>query len=87
MVVVTATNDAGTDTATSEPSARLPAPPHNTVAPTIDGDTEVGSVLTADPGTLDRHRPARLRLPVAALRLLRQQLRRHPRRDAATPTR
>ena len=38
VVVVTATNDAGIDTATSAPSAVLPAPPVNTAAPSIDGD-------------------------------------------------
>jgi hypothetical protein len=51
VVVVTATNAAGTDTATSAPSAVLPAPPHNTTPPSISGTEEPGSVLTADPGT------------------------------------
>ena len=51
MVVVTATNAAGTDTATSAPSAVLPAPPANTTPPSISGTDELGSVLTADPGT------------------------------------
>jgi hypothetical protein len=51
VVVVTATNSAGTDTATSAPSAVLPAPPANTTPPSISGTDELGSVLTADPGT------------------------------------
>ena len=51
VVVVTATNSAGTDTATSAPSAVLPAPPANTTPPSISGTKELGSVLTADPGT------------------------------------
>ena len=53
VVAVTATNDAGTDTAASAPSALLPAPPVNAVAPSISGDEEVGETLTADPGELD----------------------------------
>ena len=81
VVVVTATNDAGVDTATSAPSAVLPAPPVNTTAPSVDGVTEIGEELTADPGDVVRHRPVHLRVPVAALRLLRQQLRRHRRGD------
>jgi hypothetical protein len=51
VVVVTATNDAGSDTSTSAPSAVLPAPPANTVAPAISGDEEIRETLTADPGT------------------------------------
>src|SRR3954452_19005629 len=51
VVVVTATNSAGSDTATSAPSAVLPAPPANTTPPSISGTKEHGSVLTADPGT------------------------------------
>ena len=51
VVVVTATNSAGSDTATSAASAVLPAPPANTTPPSITGTKELGSVLTADPGT------------------------------------
>ena len=43
-------------------------------------------MLTADPGTWSGTGPLDLRLPVAALRLLRQQLRRHRRRDRDTYT-
>ena len=50
VVIVTATNDAGSDTATSAPTAVLPVPPANVVAPSISGDDVVGEVLTADPG-------------------------------------
>jgi hypothetical protein len=51
VVVVTATNAAGSDSSTSAPSAVVPAPPANTVAPAISGDNEAGETLTADPGT------------------------------------
>ena len=42
---------------------------------------EDGQTLTRRPRHLDRHRPGHLRVPVAALRRRRHQLRRHRRRD------
>jgi hypothetical protein len=51
-VVVAATNDGGTRTAASEPSAVVAAaPPVNTASPTISGTVRDGAVLTAAPGT------------------------------------
>ncbi len=53
-VVVTATNDSGSDTSTSELTAAVaaaPAAPANTVAASISGVAVAGEMLTADPGT------------------------------------
>ncbi len=51
-VVVTATNAAGSATATTAATARVAAtPPVNTVAPTISGTTRDGGTLTVDRGT------------------------------------
>ncbi|MEA2133751.1 MAG: large repetitive protein [Solirubrobacteraceae bacterium] len=52
QVVVTATNAAGTDTATSVLSAEIqPLVPQNTTPPSITGSPLDGHTLTADPGT------------------------------------
>jgi hypothetical protein len=52
-VVVTAANDSGSDTSTSEPTAVVvaaPAAPANTVAASVSGSAVAGEMLTADPG-------------------------------------
>jgi hypothetical protein len=51
QVVVTATNSAGSATATSAQTATITAAPANSVAPAISGTTTVGSTLTATDGT------------------------------------
>ncbi len=51
-VEVTARNAGGTATVDSDPTgAVVPAPPVLATAPTVRGDTTVGSTLTADPGS------------------------------------
>ena len=53
-VVVTATNSAGTATATSDPTAVVQSassPPVNTVLPTISGTAQDGQMLTGSPGS------------------------------------
>jgi hypothetical protein len=51
VVVVTVSNDAGTATASSNPSSVITAaPPANTVAPTVTGTVEDAQTLTADNG-------------------------------------
>ena len=53
-VVVTATNDAGTETSPSDVTAVVevaPAAPASTVAASISGSAVAGETLTADPGT------------------------------------
>ena len=52
-VVVTATNSAGSSTAASSPSAVVAAAqaPANTASPTISGPAQLGSTLTANPGS------------------------------------
>jgi hypothetical protein len=52
-VAVTAINDSGSDTSTSELTAtvdRAPAAPANTVAASVSGSAVAGQTLTADPG-------------------------------------
>jgi chitodextrinase len=60
-VEVTASNTAGSSTATSNPSAvvTVPAPiaPSNTSPPTISGNTVVGQTLTGDNGTWSGTQP------------------------------
>ena len=81
LVVVTATNAAGSDTATSAVTAEIqPLAPQNTTPPSITGSVLDGHTLNADPGTWTGHVPD-VHLPVAALRRRRHQLRRSPRRD------
>src|SRR6201999_3930164 len=62
VVVVTATNDGGTDTHASDASGAVAAaPPHDTVAPDVTGTVTLGGTLSAgdgtwtgtDPGTFD----------------------------------
>ena len=48
---VTATNDDGTRTVASNPTAPVVGPPVNTALPSVSGTTLVGSVVTANPGT------------------------------------
>ena len=68
-VEVTATNEEGTQSALSDPSAVVAAvAPSNDALPTLSGTATDGETLSADPGVVGRHRPVRLRLPVAALR-------------------
>ena len=53
-VVVTGTNDSGSDTSTSAATAMVdaaPAAPANTVAASISGSAVAGQMLAADPGT------------------------------------
>ncbi|MGZ8648164.1 MAG: hypothetical protein ACXW08_06000, partial [Solirubrobacteraceae bacterium] len=51
-VEVTATNDAGSDTATSPPSSlTLAEPPNNTALPQVLGSTQDGDTLSVDLGT------------------------------------
>jgi hypothetical protein len=49
-VVVTATNVAGSDSATSAATDRVTGAPRNVTAPSISGDARDGSTLTAAPG-------------------------------------
>ena len=79
-IVVTATNAAGTSTATSNQTAgrRRPARQHR-ACPTITGSTVVGQTLTADTGVWTNS-PTELQPPVAALRRHRRQLHRHRQR-------
>ena len=81
VVVVTATNDAGVGhrhERAQRRAARAAGQRHR-----ARRSTATGARRGADrrPRRLDRHRPVHLRVPVAALRLLRQQLRRHRRGD------
>ena len=65
---VTATNDAGSATAFSDPTALPNDDPRNDLQPTIKGTPEVGEQLTAYPGHWITHYGGSLiRLPVAAL--------------------
>jgi hypothetical protein len=50
-VTVTATNLLGASEATSAASAPIAAPPSNTTAPAISGNTSQGETLTASPGS------------------------------------
>ena len=65
----------------SRPARSTPSPPVNTAAPALSGVARDGQTLSAEHRHLDRHRPDRLHLPVAALRRRRRQLRRHRGRD------
>ena len=56
------------------------SPPVNTALPTISGTAQDGRDADREPGQLDRDAADHLRLPVAALRLERRQLRRDLRR-------
>ena len=50
-VKVTGTNGSGSSDSASAPTSLVTAPPVNTVAPSVSGDTEVGSTLSATTGT------------------------------------
>ena len=83
VVEVTATNAGGSTTEASAPTAApiAAAPPVNTVPPSVDRRRGRRRDADRQPGHLDRHADDRLRLPVAALRRRRDQLRGHRRRD------
>ena len=80
----------------SPPSDARPRPPaaprdapDRRPRPTITGTARAGSTLHGRARALDRHRPDRLHLPVAALRRRRHELRGHRRRERRceyTPT-
>lgn len=60
-LVVTASNAAGPVAATSAPTEVIAArPPTSTLAPSIDGDVEVGETLTASSGTWEGTEPISL---------------------------
>jgi hypothetical protein len=78
VVSVTATNTAGQATASSSPSAVVAAaPPVNTSLPTVLGTAQQGQTLSASQGGWSGTAPDQLRVPVAALRLERGELREH----------
>jgi len=69
-VVVTATNDSGSDTSTSAATAAVtaaPAAPANTVAASVTGAAVAGQTLTAEPGTWSGTPAPTLTYPVAAV--------------------
>ena len=79
---VQASNDVGSEVEVSAVSAVVEAAaPVEATPPVVSGTPRDGAPLSATTGHLGRHRPLRLRLPVAALRRLRPRLRGHPGRD------
>ena len=82
-VRVTATNVDGSRTAASNPTAVVGGPPVNTSTPSVRGTMTVGSVVTADPGIVDR-RPADLVLvPLASMQHAGRKLRLDRRGDGS----
>ena len=80
-VIVTATNSAGSTSATSPATSPIAALlPANTSLPSITGLLEQGGLLSAAAGTWSGTEPLRVQLPVGAVQQRRRRMQRNPRR-------